>query len=429
MTRLTFALLLIAGLTANSIGFADDNRRPNFLVILADDVGRDAIGCYGGLSYPTPQIDALAETGLRFDHGYVMPSCHPTRITLLSGKYPFRTGHPRWGSYPSAEEDRTFASLLRKAGYATAVAGKWQLSLLTKDPDQPHRMGFDDYCLFGWHEGPRYWQPMLIQNGTVRDDVADRYGPDVYVEFLAEFMEQHRHDPFLAYYPMALCHDVTDDLDEPVPYGPGKDRYENYAEMMQAMDERVGRIVAVLDRLELRENTMILFLGDNGTAGRSIIRAEDGKYIRDPVFSETTWGRVQGGKTELTDSGTRVPWIVNWPGHVAERGVTDALVDGSDLLPTLLQLAGVELETPDEIDGRSFAGTLSDPEHSTRDWVFAEARNKSWVADRRWKLYNDGRLFDRDTDPLEQAPVKKPGTPETQEAITRLQSIQTSLNK
>ena len=163
---------------------------------------------------------------------------------------------------------------------------------------------------------------------------------------------------------MALCHDVTDDLDEPVPYAPGKDRYENYAEMMQAMDERVGRIVAVLDRLELRENTMILFLGDNGTAGRSIIRAEDGKYIRDPVFSETTWGRVQGGKTELTDSGTRVPWIVNWPGHVAKGGVTDALVDGSDLLPTLLELAGVESEVAGEIDGRSFAQTLVDPEHS-----------------------------------------------------------------
>ncbi|REJ87357.1 MAG: Cerebroside-sulfatase [Planctomycetota bacterium] len=423
------ALLSIACLASISAGVADDAHRPNFLIILADDVGRDAVGCYGGQSYPTPHIDALAETGLRFDHGYVMPSCHPTRITLLSGKYPFRTGHARWGSYPSDEENRTFAARLREAGYATAVAGKWQLSLLTKNPDQPHRMGFDEYCLFGWHEGPRYWQPMLIQNGTIRDDVADRYGPDVYVEFLTEFIENHREVPFLAYYPMALCHDVTDDLDEPVPYGPGKDRYEDYAEMMREMDERVGQIVAVLDRLDLREDTMILFLGDNGTPARSIIRAEDGKYIREPVYSETTWGRVQGGKTQLTDSGTRVPWIVNWPGHVEAGGVTDALVDASDLLPTLLELAGVDLEDSGAIDGQSFARTLTDPTHSARDWVFAEARGKSWVADQRWKLYTDGRLFDRNADPLEKAPVKNPSSPEAQDAIARLRSIHKSLDR
>ena len=422
MRSLAVLILVLFGWGPSA--FAD---RPNFLIILADDVGRDAIGCYGGLSYPTPNIDALAAGGMRFDHGYVMPSCHPTRTTLLSGRYPFRQGHPRWGDYPKSEEATTFAAHLKKAGYATAVAGKWQLKLLTKDDEQPHRMGFDEYCLFGWHEGPRYWQPMLIQNGKIRDDVKDRYGPDVYVEFLTEFMKENKDRPFLAYYPMALCHDVTDDLDEPVPYGPGKDRYETFAEMMEQLDLHIGQIVKSVDDLGLRDQTFILFLGDNGTPFRSMIRAENGKYIRDPVFSETTWGRVQGGKTKLTDSGTRVPWIANWPGVVPNGTATEALVDGSDLLPTLLELAGVDVPAAPSLDGKSFADTLSDPKHSSRDWVHAEARGKGYIADRRWKLHDDGRLFDRQSDPLETMPVIKDAGAEANAARDRLSKVQKRL--
>ncbi len=422
MIRSWPCLLVLLGIAASAR--AD---RPNFLIILADDLGRDAIGCYGGRSYPTPRIDALAQSGMRFDHGYVMPVCHPTRTTLLSGRYPTRQGRPRWGDYPRSEEATTFAAYLRQAGYATAVAGKWQLKLLTKDLEQPHRMGFDHYCLFGWHEGPRYWQPMIIQNGHVRDDVQNRYGPDVYVEFLSEFMRQNQDRPFLAYYPMALCHDVTDDLKEPVSYAPGKDRYESYAEMMEQLDKHVGQIVQTVDDLGLRERTLILFLGDNGTAAQSIIRARQGKYIRKPVYSETSWGRVQGGKTSLSDSGTRVPWIVSWPGVVPRNTTTQALVDASDLLPTLLELAGIDIPRKPVLDGRSFARTLTQPNHSARDWVRAEVRGQGWVADRRWKLYDDGRLFDRKSDPLEKKPVAAPFAPETKAARQRLAAIRERL--
>ena len=153
-------------------------QRPNILFILADDVGRETLGCYGGESYQTPRIDALAAQGLRFTHGYAMAVCHPTRITLLTGQYPFRFGS-RWGSFPKEAESRTIGHVMKDAGYATAVAGKWQLVLMKTDVRHPQRLGFDDSCLFGWHEGPRYWQTMLYQNGRVRDDVSDRYGPDV----------------------------------------------------------------------------------------------------------------------------------------------------------------------------------------------------------------------------------------------------------
>ena len=397
--------LILLGMAACAAPILGADSRPNFLVILADDVGRDAIGCYGGRSYPTPHVDALAADGMRFDYGYVMPVCHPTRTTLISGRYPFRQGNPKWGSYPPAEEGTTVAALLRKAGYATAVAGKWQLGLLKNDLTQPRRMGFDESCLFGWHEGPRYWQPLVYQNAAVRTDVSARYGPDVYVEFLAQFIEDNRTRPFFAFYSMALCHDVTDDLDLPVPYGPGMDRYENYAEMMAALDEHVGQVIAALDESGLAERTMVLFLGDNGTASRSIIRAEDGNYVRDPVYSETTWGRVQGGKGSFTDAGTRVPWIVRWPGTVPAGSSTDSLVDGSDLLPTLLALAAVDVPRDLRLDGSSFHEVLGDPNAPGRDWVYAENRGRSFVADRRWKLTSDGQLYDRRNDPMEGEPV------------------------
>ncbi len=351
-------------------------------------------------------MDALAAEGLRFEQAYVMPVCHPTRTTLLSGRYPVRQGHAKWGSYPRDEEQTTFAARLQQTGYATAIAGKWQLGLLKDDPQQPRRMGFAESCLYGWHEGPRYWGPLLYENGKARRYANDTFGPDVYVNFLTRFMKQHREEPFLAYYSMALSHDVSDDLAQPVPYGPGKDRYESFAEMMAAMDERVGRIVRAVDELGLSERTMVLFLGDNGTAANQIVRAEDGKYIREPVLSETTWGTVPGGKKSLTDAGTRVPWIVRWPGTVPAGRTTDVLVDGSDLLPTLLELAGVALPPNVELDGRSFAATLADPKQGQREWVYAEHRGNSFVADQRWKLMSDGQLFDRTADPLETKPVR-----------------------
>ncbi len=175
-------MVLLMCLATGARAVADDapsRTKPNFLIILADDVGRDAIGCYGGLSHKTPNVDALATQGMKFNFGYVMPSCHPTRTTLLSGQYPSRIGNPAWGSYPKKAEQETFAARLRTLGYKTAIAGKWQLALLSKDLQQPHRMGFDEYSVFGWHEGPRYWQPLIYQNGATRGDVQKLYGPDL----------------------------------------------------------------------------------------------------------------------------------------------------------------------------------------------------------------------------------------------------------
>ncbi|MGI9429946.1 MAG: sulfatase-like hydrolase/transferase [Bythopirellula sp.] len=381
--------------------------KPNILLILADDVGSEVLECYGGESYPTPNIDRLASQGLRFTHAFTMPACHATRTTLLSGQYWVRMGRPQWGTYPSAAENRTLAHVLQRAGYATAVAGKWQLALLGDDPDQPHRMGFDQYALFGWHEGPRYYQPHIRQNGALREDVADRYGPDVYCDFLIDFMTAERSQPFFAFYSMALCHDVTDDLDQPVPVGPNG-RYQTYAEMVAAMDDRVGRLVDTIDDAAWSRNTLVLFFTDNGSPARTIVTATGNDLIRAPVVSQRNGVEIPGGKTQLTDSGTRVPLIVRWPGQVARGTTTDQLVDVSDMLPTLAEIAGGDLAKHVTLDGQSFAPLLLGKQSSPREWVYAEHKLAGCVRNHRWKLYRDGRLFDMAQDPQESTPLVGP---------------------
>ena len=403
MKLATLALLAIA----TSAIAAPATTTPNILLIMADDVGTDALGCYGGESYATPNLDKLATEGMRFTHGYAMPVCHPTRVCILTGRYPVHLGSPRWGSFPKSEESATFASILKRNGYATAVAGKWQLSLLKKDLTQPHRMGFDEYCLFGWHEGARFHDPYIYQNTKLRTDTDDKYGPDLYVDFLVDFMERNKDRPFLAYYPMALAHDVTDDLkDRQVPYVPGKDRWMNFKEMIESMDDCVGRLVAALDRLKLRENTLIIFNTDNGSAGRSKLRHTPKGYVFEKVVSTRSGVRVPGGKGLLNDRGTRVPYIANWPGKIRPGQVVDDLIDLSDILPTMTALANAP--TPNNLDGQSFAWRLTGNEGEPRKWVFAEHRGKMWVRTKRFKLYNDGRFYNVADDPEERVRVKSP---------------------
>ncbi len=395
---------------------------PNILLILADDVGREVLGSYGGTSYETPHLDDLATSGMRFDHSYSMPVCHPSRISLLTGRYPFQVDNPEWGTFPRTSETQTVAHSLRNAGYATAISGKWQLTLLKDDLDHPHRLGFDEYCLFGWHEGPRYYRPLIYQNGRRRGDVADRYGPEVYTDFLIDFIGRNRDRRFFAFYSMALCHDVTDDLEAPVPFGP-RGRYDSYAEMVAAMDEQIGRLVAAVNELGLREKTLILFTTDNGTAKRSIITAEGGKLIREDVVSRLGEVLVPGGKTELTDGGTRVPTIASRRGTLEEGTLLGDLIDFSDFFPTLAEIGGAELPSGVSLPGKSFAPGLRGEPGAGRDWVFSEHKGESWVRSHDWKLYRDGRLFHMASDSREQRPVEAEGPTGAVEARQALESV------
>ena len=407
MTRLC-TLVVSALLCLGTPPTASAERPPNIVLIMADDVGCETIGCYGGQSYKTPHIDRLARTGLKFTHCYAMPVCHPTRTCLLSGRYPRHQGNPRWGTYPRPDESQTLARSLQSAGYRTAISGKWQLTLLLKDPQHPHRMGFDDYCLFGWHEGPRYHQPMIHQNGVLRTDVADRYGPSVYVDYLVDFMKRNKDRPFFAFYSMALCHDVTDDLKQPVPYATGKDHYDTYSEMIAQMDIHVGRVTTAIRRLGLEQNTLVLFTTDNGTSKRSLHQASGGKFIRRPVSSRIGGKLLPGGKGNLSDDGTHVPLLASWPGRIKPGTTTDHLVDMSDFLPTFSEIAGARqsVHTATRIDGQSFAGLLAGRGGRSRRWAYAERGSKRFfVRTQNWKLYNDGKLFHASHDVNEKTPV------------------------
>ncbi len=376
--------------------------KPNIVFILADDVGDQAIGCYGGTSYATPRIDTLAAQGMRFRHCYSMPVCHPTRFTLLTGQYPFRAGHPPWGTFPRTLEAGTVANRLRALGYSTAVAGKWQLTLLREDPGHPKRLGFDRWSMFGWHEGPRYYRPLIYEDGRIRPDVSDRYGPDVYVDFLVEFMRENREGPFFAFYSMALAHDVTDDIGTPPPVGP-QGQYDSYKRMVENMDERIGRLVDAAEDLGIRDRTLFLFTADNGTPGSYYHTAQGNEMFKQQI--EFTWNgeNTKGGKGELTDAGTRVPLVANWPGTLPPGQVVDDLVDFSDWLPTFVELAGGDV--PEGLDGVSLASRLSGGGPSTRRWAFASRAGSRWVRTQRWKLYDDGRLFDMGQGRAESSPV------------------------
>jgi len=379
--------------------------RPNIVFILADDVGREVLGCYGGVDYPTPNLDALAESGARFTHAYSMPVCHPSRTTLLTGCYPRTIGNPKWGSFPAELEDKTVAQALKRAGYRTAVAGKWQLCLLKKDPSHPQRLGFEKSSLFGWHEGARYYDPLIHENGSILENTEGMYGPDHYVDFLLDFMKENRDQPFFAFYSMALCHDVTDDIEEAVPYAPGRNRYDSFSEMAAQMDRKIGDLMTGIEELGLREKTLILFTTDNGTPFRTIARYEDGKYIREPVSSQFQGMNVPGGKGSLNDWGTRVPTIASWPGVIEPGQTWDDLVDFSDILPTLAELADAELPE-NELDGQSFADRLTNNEAGPRTWAYAESRGDRFFAKTRtYKLYNNGRYYNCEDDPFEKSPL------------------------
>lgn len=402
----------------NAVESINDDR-PNILFILADDVGQEVIGCYGGESYQTPHIDELARTGMKFQHTYSMPTCVPSRLTIMTGKYPTRFGDVKWGDFPKSEEKNTFANLMQANGYATAIAGKWQLTLLKDDPQHPARLGFQQSDLFGWHEGPRYYEPMIYRNGQVRTDTKLFYGPDLYTRSVIEFMAENSDKPFIAYYSMALCHEVTDDLETPVPHSPFG-RYDSYPEMVAEMDRAVGRLVAALNALKLRKETLIIFVADNGTPQNLIVRAEGKELIKEPIFSMQNGIKIPGGKATLTDGGTRVPMIANWPGTIKEGQVVEDLVDFTDFLPTFLDLAEAPEAINKDIDGVSFSEVLLGKGESKRTWTYAEESvlpkpggtepsgensGLKYVRNADWKLYNDGRLYDMKRDRFEQATI------------------------
>jgi arylsulfatase A-like enzyme len=410
--------------------------RPNIVLIMADDIGVEGLGCYGGSSYKTPALDKLAEQGMRFTHAYSQPLCTNTRIQLMTGLYNNRN----WLYFgildPAA---KTFGHWMQEAGYKTCIAGKWQLQSYDP-PDYPGAQkrrgtgmkvedaGFDEYCL--WHtghtevKGSRYADPTIFENGKFRDDLKGRYGPDIWVEYINGYMERNRETPFFVYYPMALPHwPMVPTPESPEWQDPSTRNLEDVRfikDMVEHMDSCVGRIVNKIDDLGIAENTLVIFFSDNGT------------HLE--VTTQTVFGPVAGGKGETTDAGTHVPLIVRWPGQI-KPSVNRNLVDSTDFLPTLLDAACQPLPSDAVTDGISFYPQLLRKKAAVREWVFCHFdprpgwdkdrfRLRRFARDKRYKLYDDGKLYDIAHDVLEQKSLTTdndpPGVTEARERLARV---------
>jgi arylsulfatase A len=390
------------------------NVRPNIVLIMADDMGYECVGANGSESYQTPHLDTLAAEGMRFEHCYSQPLCTPSRVKIMTGISNVRN----YVSFGVLKRDQTtFAHVLKKAGYATCIAGKWQLG---KEADSPQHFGFDESCLWQHTRAARdkgrdtrYPRPHLEINGEPKDYSGDAYGPAVVSDFICDFMQRHKDKPFLAYYPMILPHSPfvpTPDSEKTK----GRDSNRNYQDMVAYIDKVVGKLTSKLDALGIRENTLILFTGDNGSSG-SIKSRLNGKM-------------VQGGKGQMTDAGTRVALIANWPESIPPGRVSRDLVDFSDFLPTLCEAARTEVPAELTIDGRSFLPLLRGEEYQPREWIYCwYSRNgksgiQEWARNQRYKLYRSGELYDISRDRLEKTPLTELSA-EAQQVRAALQGV------
>lgn len=402
MRRREFLQAGVAGLAMAIAGQGDARaqqaKRPNVVLIMADDIGWEGHSCYGSLDCKTPRIDELARTGVRFTNAHSQPLCTPTRVQIMTGRYNHRN-YIGFGDLNTSEI--TFGSMMREAGYKTCIAGKWQLG---QDRKLVDHFGFDEYCLW-WLENraDRYNNVgELIRNGEVLPGGKGEYGPDIVNAHVLDFIERHKDQPFFCYYPMMLVHNPF----EPTPDSAdqkSKDGKKNFIDMVAYMDKMVGKIVDKLDALGIRENTLIMFTGDNGT--------------NKDLTINTTKGPIKGGKGSMNDFGTHVAFVANWKGSVKEGLVCEDLLDFSDVMPTIADATGAKLPQDRVIDGRSFLPQLRGEPGSPREWIFCHywggpsadgSEAREYARDKRWQLFSDGAFYDLEKDPHQQAPITSP---------------------
>ena len=301
-------------------------------------------------------------------------------------------------------------TVMKKAGYVTGCVGKWgQIAL------GPGEWGFDEYLsYYGWGGG--YWHKQIKQytaNGKKIELLDGQYLPDIQQRFAIDFVSKHKDQPFFLYYPMTHPHEPF----VPTPDSkPDADMKQLYADNIEYMDKLVGQLVAELDRLHLREKTLVLFAGDNGT---------------DPKLAagSTLDGRgLNGAKLTMDEGGSRVPFIANWPGVTPAGKVQNDLIDFSDFFTTFAELGGAKLPPGVKLDGHSFAPQLRGQKGTPREWVFVQMNKRGstrsvwYVRNQGFKLNEQGQLFDMSDAPF----VEKPVTNEA--ARIKLQAILDELN-
>lgn len=378
-------VLTLGGLTLPAT--AAPPSKPNIIFILGDDYGTGELGCYGADNYKTPNIDALARSGLRYTHAYTASLCGPSRALILTGRYAFRTGavnQDQTGLFTPAAETMT-PKLLKPAGYVTSMIGKWgQLPL------GPAEFGFDDYLKF--KGSGVYWNTQdkgktYEVNGKTVELRDKEYLPDLMHQHITDFITKHRDQPFYIYYSLSHVHAEILPTPDSAP-GSVAGSEKVYADNIAYMDKLVGKLIAELDRLKLREKTLLVFMGDNGTANGRADRATIGGR------------RLAGAKGSMLEGGGLVPLIANWPGVTPAGKVTQDFVDATDLLPTFVELAGAKLPEKTIIDGRSFAPQLRGEKGQPREWIYNQLAKMWYAREAGWKLNEKGELYDMSDAPF-----------------------------
>lgn len=365
-------------------------RRPNIVLIMADDMGYEALSVNGSESCRSPHLDKLAAGGIRFTNCFANPLCTPSRAKIMTGQYNVRN-YVKFGLLDRGQT--TFAHQLKAVGYATCIAGKWQLG---KQKDAPQHFGFEQSCLWqhtrsgrskqnGTTYDRRFVNPLLEFNGAEKDFVNGEYGPQICTDFVCNFIDQHREEPFLVYYPMILTHcpfDPTPDSKDWDPKRLGSTTYKgdredpqrHFRDMVAYADKAVGQIVAQLETSGVREDTLLIFTGDNGTDK--------------PIVTPWNGRKVVGGKGTMTDEGTRVPLIASWPSGMTNPGrVVDDLVEFCDIMPTLCEATGAALPEHYPGDGVSILPVLRDKSSARqKDWIYIWYRGQVMVRNRHYSL-------------------------------------------
>lgn len=412
---------LFAATAAATVAAAAQAKRPNVLLILADDLGFECLGCYGSKSYRTPELDRMAAEGMRFEAAFAQPLCTPTRMQLMTGRSNFRN----WKAFGLMDpKERTFGHLFRDQGYRTAIAGKWQFWSYNPPGFEPEwrgkgqrieDAGFEEYSVWHAHhtedKGSRYGDPTYYENGKLYPSQKDKYGDDISADFLLRFIEKHRAEPWFVYFPLALTHGPFTPTPKSADWNTDK-RLKNdtryFKDQVEYMDGIIGRMVKRLDELGLGENTLVLFYGDNGTLSA----------IRTQLEAKGRTVEFQGGKGDTTEAGMRVPLIARWKGKIPAGRVNGDLIESCDFLPTICEATGVSAKSMGAIDGRSFLPQLQGRKGQPREWIYSWydprpghdkerwTRTERYVFDHRWKLYEDGRLYDWAADPRETKTVE-----------------------
>ena len=363
---------------------------PNIILIMADDMGYEALSSNGSESCKSPNLDKLAAEGVRFTNCFSNPICTPSRTKIMTGQYNVRN-YVKFGMLDRGQT--TFAHQLKEVGYKTAIAGKWQLG---NQPDSPQHFGFEKSCLWQHTRGGRsnengkridrrFVNPMLEFNGKEKDFTSGEYGPQVCTDFVCDFIDENRKKPFLVYYPMILTHcpfDPTPDSTDWDPKRLGSTSYKgdkndpqrHFIDMVAFADKAVGQIVAQLEKSGVGDNTLIIFTGDNGTDK--------------PIVTSWNGTKVVGGKGSMTDTGTRVPLIVNWPAGIKKEGrIVDDLVEFTDMMPTLCEISGAALPKNHPADGSSIVPILTNKKDiRKKDWIYIWYRSQVMIRNKKYSL-------------------------------------------